>query len=234
MYKEFKEKYDAQGDSMLWKYMNLSKFLNLLNGKMYFNRIDCFEDKFEATYPKCNKIHKSIISSGRTDEEAEQLYEKLKEMAQNSMYVSCFHRNDFESAFMWKQYADADGIAIQTSVEKLKKCFHNEKRDIYICDVKYIDYDNEFMPENNIYYLGLHKRKSFKHEEEVRCIYTGDFTVQNNETGVLVETDLDVLIEKVYISPHAPTYLAKDVEKILRLYNINAEVVYSPLYTINK
>lgn len=33
-----------------------------------------------------------------------------------------------------------------------------------------MDYGKEFMPEGNGLYLGLHKRKSFEPESEVRCI----------------------------------------------------------------
>ena len=50
MYKKHDQLPNTEGQDTLWKYMSLSKFINLLNGKIYFNRIDCFEDVFESTY----------------------------------------------------------------------------------------------------------------------------------------------------------------------------------------
>lgn len=236
MYEEHPVLFSPKEKDVLWKYMSLPKFLNLLNGHLYFNRIDCFEDVFESTYPKYNELYRETLYRELYNGEyipTKETYDNIVEYAKKSMFVSCFHKNIYESAFMWKLYGGDNGVAIVTNVERLKMSLKNEKRKIYISDVKYIDYENEFMPESNTFYLGIHKRKSFEHEKEVRCIYSKNAEEMcKEETGILVSVDLKNLIEKVYISPYAPEYMKKDVEKILANVNLEAEVIYSPLYTI--
>lgn len=232
MYKEHPQLLNTQGNDTLWKYMSLSKFINMLNGKLYFNRVDCFEDVFESTYPVYNEEHRKDYYEDPLDKKA---YNTMASLSQKHTYVSCFHKNDYESAFMWKQYAGDEGIAIVTTVERLKKSFHVEENEIYICDVQYIDYTKEFMPEGNIYYLSLYKRKSFIHENEVRCLFGDNVSVPKypEAKGVLMNTDLNELIEKVYISPYAPKYMKEDVKNILLSKGLDVEVTYSPLYTIS-
>ena len=70
---------------------------------------------------------------------------------------------------MWKLYSENDGIAIKTTGKRLKKAFMSED-DIYVSKVNYIDYSTCFLPENNIFFLATHKRKSFEAEKEYRCI----------------------------------------------------------------
>lgn len=232
MYQEHSQLFNTQGNDKLWKYMSLSKFINLLNGRLYFNRVDCFEDVFECTYPTYNAEHRDDIYDTHIGIET---FDMIANIARKSTYVSCFHKNDYESAFMWKQYAGDEGVAIITTVDRLKESFRIEKNTIYICDVQYIDYSKEFLPERNIFHLSLYKRKSFIHENEVRCIF-GDDTANpkyKGEKGILMNVDLKELIEKVYISPYAPRYMKEDVKNILLDKGLDIEVIYSPLYTIN-
>lgn len=157
------------------------------------------------------------------------------DLSKQHTYVSCFHKNEYESAFMWKQYAGDEGVAIVTTVDRLKESFQHEENDIYICDVQYIDYAKEYMPEGNMFYLSLYKRKSFVHENEVRCIFGDDIDTPkyNGKTGILMNIDLEKLIDKVYISPYAPKYIENDVHNILLNKGLDVDVIYSPLYTIN-
>lgn len=229
MYKEHPSLFVPQNNDKLWKYMSLPKFLNLLNGKLYFNRVDCFEDVFESTFPEYNELHRKDVYKDMPIPSKE-VYDNIVEYSKKSTYVSCFHKNAYESAFMWKLYAEKDGVAIVTDVERLKMSFQNAKENIYISDVQYIDYENEFMPEGNAFYLSIYKRKSFVHENEVRCLLS--ISENSGKKGTLVDIVLNKLIEKVYISPYAPTYMKEDVEQILRSRGINVDVIYSPLLTI--
>ncbi len=231
MYEEHSMLEGPKDNDRLWKYMSLPKFLNLLNGKLYFNRIDCFEDVFEGTFPQYNRLHRDEVYGGKCPI-TQKSYDGIVNHAKKNIYVSCLHKNENETAFMWKLYAGEDGVAFVTSFKRLKEAFHDEKKSIYISNVQYIDYEKEFMPESNIFYLSIYKRKSFSHENEVRCIYMNDENKSDKPTGILMTVDLEKLIEKIYVSPYAPQYLKGDIENILRSKGLSAEVVYSPLYTI--
>jgi len=115
---------------VLWKYMSLSKFIALLvdNG-LWFNRIDCFEDVFEGRFPDFNeKLRPEVYGAERLSKEQYSIFEK---QSRESLFVSCFHANDYESAAMWTLYSKVEGIAIQTTAKNLKKAFSSEKRHIY-------------------------------------------------------------------------------------------------------
>ncbi|HFF3186763.1 TPA: DUF2971 domain-containing protein, partial [Bacillus cereus] len=85
------------------------------------------------------------------------------------------------------------------------------------------------------------KRLSFKHEEEVRVVYSAldekgfwdDTTKYEDIYGINLKVDLNELIESIYISPDAPPWFASVVEVILEKFNIDAKVIHSKLYELN-
>ena len=119
--------------------------------------------------------------------------------------------------------------------------FSNTKEAIYISNVQYIDYDKEFMPEGNGMYLAVHKRKSFEPEREVRCINVGmpnprELIADINEktpVGRFIDIDMEELIEEIYISPYAASYIKENVELIASKFNISAKIIQSKLFTLN-
>ena len=231
MYKEHPQLKNSEGNCKIWKYMNISKFLNLLNGTMYFNNVGNFEDVFEATYPVYNQVNRKSIY-GEDQVIPENLYKEIQKICRETMFVSCFHKSEYETAFMWNQYAGNEGIAIVSSIDRLKKCFCGTEEDIYICDVTYIDYLKDFLPEGNAMYLALYKRKSFSFENEVRCLFSDNKVnpKYKGKCGILFPVDLDLLIDKIYISPYAPKYLRDDLQRLINTYGLYKEVIYSPLY----
>lgn len=210
MYKKNEQLFEPDENCTLWKYMSFSKFINMLKGKMYFNRLDNFEDVFEGRFPQYNAEHRIDLYGKQILPKS--TYDELEQLIKKYIYVSCFHKNEYETAFMWKQYADDDGIAIKTTLKRLKKSFHKTSEIINISNVQYIDYNSEFMPEGNALYLGLHKRKSFEPENEVRCIYlkkakfkedsvdSSEKVIDPNEItphGEFIDIDLDILIKEM-------------------------------------
>ncbi len=246
MYESHEQLFDLDDKCILWKYMSFSKFINILKGKMYFNRLDSFEDVFEGTFPQYNVEHRKDFYGDQVI--PQNAYDTVEQVMKKSIYVSCFHRNEFETAFMWKQYADNDGVAIKTTLKRLKDSFHKTPENIHISAVRYIDYNKNFMPEGNAFYLALYKRKSFEPENEVRCIYWKQLKTKNTLSdpseaiidlhektsfGENIDIDLNMLIEEIYISPYASSYIKENVELITNKFNISAKVIQSQLFTLN-
>lgn len=107
--------------------------------------------------------------------------------------------------------------------------------------VQYIDYKTEFFDPSNIFNLAIHKRKSFEFEQEVRCIYMNvpesrkeKQSVLDVETpiGMKIPVDLNALVEKIYLSLYAPSYLEENVKMIMDKWNLHKDVIYSDLYTL--
>ena len=233
MYEKNDNMYFLADDVLLWKYMSFSKFVNLLSGNLYFNRIDSFEDVFEGHFP--DRIKKGLENSQYRN------ILVVEPLAQHILYVSCFHASDCETAFMWHQYSNQDGLAIQTTGKRLKEAFKITEENIYLSKVKYLDYATEFFEVNGLFSLAIHKRKSFEFEKEVRCICMkmpeGLKEKQSpldieTPTGIKIPINLDVLIDKIYLSPYAPSYLEENVKMIMDKWELHKDVINSDLYTI--
>lgn len=135
---EYIERLDTgDNNAVLWKYMDLSKFLYLITKSMlYFARLDQFEDIFEAEVPYANINN---IPSYVDLERQKNSYKKLSNFIRVVTYITCFHISSFESAAMWKLYSKDMGIAIQTNTGRLIEALKNEPQKIFIGKVKYID-----------------------------------------------------------------------------------------------
>jgi hypothetical protein len=144
--------------------------------------------------------------------------------------------NQHESAAMWKLYLKSDeGIAIQSTYGKLKRSLIDEEQ-IHIGVVKYIDYEKEWVDAGNLYSPFVHKRKSFEHEQEVRALVTkwptdepSDFSKDTINCGLKIKTDIETLVEQIYVAPSAPNWFAELVKAVVTRYGYDFEIVHSRL-----
>ena len=223
-------------DVKVWRYMDFTKFVSLLEKKsLYFARADKFDDPFEGSYSKLN-IEK------RFDTYPEDKIEKMSipyEKIPKFVFLNCWHLNDFESAALWNLYLKSnEGISIQSNFERLTECFHKyTDNNIFVGKVKYIDYDKDWLPEGNILYPFIHKRKSFEHEKEIRAVVLDlntinkkfDFNSSKFSHGFYVPIDLEILIEKIYVSPTSPDWFYTLVKSITNKYEIDKDIMKSNL-----
>ncbi|WP_338631544.1 DUF2971 domain-containing protein [Clostridium baratii] len=245
MYKEHNSFESIDDNKKIWRYMDFTKFIDILeNEALFFTRSDRFEDKFEGTLPIANEVIKEkenkILEDKIDYEHRKWTLELIKEVRKH-MLISCWHINDNESDAMWKLYSKStQSIAIQTNFGKLKKAFKNTDETVYIGKVKYIDYNLDVISESSLYNFWLHKRKAFSHENELRAIicrcdiskikYTNlDIIETKLDYGENVYVDLNMLIDSVYVSPLAEQWFADLVEKIIRRYGYGFKVNYSKL-----
>lgn len=156
--------------------------------------------------------------------------QKLNEQGKEKFGVSCWHINDYENEALWKIYTNqGQGIAIETTDEKLKASFITEK-DIHCDRVRYEDLDTAPIEKGHKYYGGWIKRKSFEYEKEYRAILMLDKSDYGE--GCLIRVDLDILIEKIHISPLMPSYFFDVVAYICKkeLADFDSKIFYSDLY----
>jgi len=149
--------------------------------------------------------------------------------------INCWHMNEHESAAMWKLYLKSDeGIAIQSTYKKLKKSLIDEE-SIYVGVVKYIDYESELIDAGNLFTPFLHKRKSFEHEREVRCITAkwppgpDTFSTDSIDSGLYIRIDIETLVEKIYIAPSAPDWFTELIKAVVNQYGYSFLIAQSKL-----
>ncbi len=208
------EQLEPASQGTLWKFMTFEFFSKLVDSEtLHFHQIGDFEDVFEGTYPIANKkLRPQIYTGGVIPKQTD--YDLIERMVRSNSYACCFHRRKFETAFMWKQYGN-DGVVIKTTVPRLKKCFHVANEKVYISPVFYIDYENKFLPEGNMYYLAFHKRRSFESEKELRAL------VWSEEPGVglQIKVDLSELFYEIYAAL-GKEGLAHAIETLLNYHRI--------------
>ena len=243
MYKEHPifEKPDDE-DTRIWRYMDFTKFVSLLDKQaLFFARADMLPDPFEGSYSKANIRLRPIIYKDIPRKIQRQLSVFMKDLRKFTI-INSWHMNEYESAAMWKLYLKTDeGIAIQSTFKRLTRSFNknmgNDGYTVYIGKVKYIDYETEWLPEGNTFYPFLRKRRSFKHEQELRAIIQKvpvkgdkmDLKQEIFDKGAYVPVDLNTLIERIFVSPTAPKWFNGLVESIVSKYNLKKKIMQSSL-----
>ncbi len=141
-------------------------------------------------------------------------WKRLTDIWANISYVNCWHICEHKSAFLWSVYAAAgDGIAIRTTLGKLKASLAAEARHLYMGQVKYINFEDEAISVRNLITPLYIKRKSFEAERELRvCFMTNPPLSGSVEEavkfpdGCYVRVELGELIGTVFVSPAAPQW----------------------------
>lgn len=234
----------ANEDIKIWRHLDFTKLLSLIDSRqLYFSRADKFDDPFEGSWPRLNVEARKYIPESISDEVGRNKYEAavntLPEIFKNwrrCIAINCWHANEHESVAMWKLYLKSnEGIAIQSTYKKFKNCILDAE-NVYIGKVKYIDYEIDVINANNILSPFNHKRKSFEHEKEIRGLIIRwpkeepfSFTKDTIDDGLTISVNLEMLIEKIYISPYAPARFKDLVGGVIKRYGYGFEIVQSEL-----
>ncbi len=213
-------------DTIVWKYLDLSKFLDLLlSKKLFMSRSDKFEDQYEGTFsePTFEEIKKLSINNP----DFLSYYKTHRE----KVAVSSWHINEYESFAMWQIFTqNSEGLAIQSTVKRLQDALIPEKNyKQYIGEVNYIDYKKEYIPFDDFFFPFLFKRKSFQYEREVRIITdVTDSYIKLND-GLKINVDITQLIEKIYIHPKSENWYKNLVIQLVKQLGFDFEIEKSDL-----
>jgi hypothetical protein len=228
-------------DKKIWRYMSLPKLLSLLTTKtLYLTKCSRLkiDDPFEGTLPKTTvdlatasddeilKVMPTVRDAAgserkTTKEDATMLRSVIptikSALAQGMIiertYVNCWYLADHESAAMWKLYA-SEGIAISSSVGKLKAVLYSHHEPIYFGKVYYINYNQEHINIGNLLNTILTKRKSYEHENELRIIICRD-EGHSAEPGIVIPIQPHQLIEQIYVAPSSEDWILETIRNTL-------------------
>lgn len=238
MYEEHPAFKSPPDDAVLWRYMDFTKFVSLLdNGALFFARADKLGDPFEGSYSRMNSEMRPKLYAGEIPEDSLQGWVHFTKEVRRYTLISCWHESLHESAAMWRLYSgEKDGIAIKSLFGSFKKSF-TTRENVSIGKVSYVDYERDFIPESNFLFPFLHKRKSFEHEREVRAIVlkipskddTVDISQEFFDIGKYFEVDLSLLIQEVIVAPYAPEWFLELINSVAARYNLDAPVARSSL-----
>jgi hypothetical protein len=219
-------KLPSDPSTIVWKYLDLSKFVDLLlYQKLFMSRSDKFEDQYEGTFsePTFEEIRK--LSLDNPD------FLDYYKTHRKNVVISSWHINEYESFAMWQIFTQkSEGLAIQSTLGRLQEALYLEKDyDQHIGEVNYIDYKKEYIPFDNTFFPFLFKRKSFQYEREIRII--SDLTLKNLniDNGLKIDIDIKKLIEKIYIHPKSENWYKNLVIELVKRLGFNFEIEKSDL-----
>jgi hypothetical protein len=219
-------KLPEDSETIVWKYLDLSKFLDLLiSRKLFMSRSDKFEDQYEGTFsePTFEEIKKLSINNPD--------FLKFYKTHREKVAISSWHINEYESFAMWQIFTqNSEGLAIQSTVKRLQNALVPEENyKQYIGQVNYIDYKKEYIPFDDMFFPFLFKRKSFQYEREVRIITdVGNNNIKLNE-GLKINVDINQLIEKIYIHPKSENWYKNLVIQLVTQLGFDFKIEKSDL-----
>ncbi|MDP2308692.1 MAG: hypothetical protein Q8P18_21910 [Pseudomonadota bacterium] len=233
---------------------------------LFFCRLDALEDKFEGMLPRSmvnlrREFHAK--HTGPVVEKYDALINEATDPAQAAMFnaertvvadsrdivlssiperractaVSCWHMNDEEAMGMWRTYGSPEfGIAIKSSVARLKEALRAVGEPVYVAKVEYHNYEsapargalmNRFVPV-------FWKQAAFRSEAELRCaVFDRDMSPTGiswfNPKGVSVPVDIDGLIERIVVSPAAAPWYIETVAALVQRFGFTGPVQPSEL-----
>lgn len=223
----------------LWRYMDLIKFIDLVTSKeLTLVNSTLMEDPLEGILHPQTQVQ-MVDLKGHLSEPSvltTELAQCINKGIRNTLYYSCWHSSEFESAAMWKLYSNQNGIAIKTSVKRLKESINYVNyKELNLFKVNYYTDINNYIRANPEYFDAytplINKRISYEHEKEVRLIWhPRDY---NNQYPIRrINVNLEQLIDNIYISPLLDDWQFKAIERFVQSIGLNVVVTKSKLHNL--
>jgi len=213
-------------ETVVWKYLDLSKFLELLlSQQLFMSRSDKFEDQYEGTFSEPSFEEMKKLSADNP--EFLDYYKTHREQ----VVVSSWHINEYESYAMWQIFTKTnEGLAIRSTVGRLQEAVAPELNfEQHIGEVNYIDYKREYIPFDDAFFPFLFKRKSFQYEREIRIITDLSAHKLQINDGLKINVDIRKLIDKIYIHPKSENWYKKLIIALLHKLDFDFMIEKSDL-----
>lgn len=218
-----------EDSQVIWRYFDFSGFLSLIsNASLYFCRCDKFDDKWDGLYSATPELLEKFPLTSPTNVDIVRSHMGLKEFIRSTTFANCWHMNTDESAAMWEIYtAKNNGIAIASTIGRLKDAFKVSSRQIWIGEVTYGHFsDPDLAVHDNVLPSLLVKRREYEFEREVRALSWDKLDASRivseeepetgkHDLGFLCPIDLRSLIDSVIIAPKLRSGMVQIVQSIL-------------------
>lgn len=219
----------ANIDAPLWHYTDINKLRSILeHNALYFCRADLLGDDHEGSTTTPTIEYRKTFYQGATPHFIEHGVVEMAELWTKCTYISCWHNSKNESRDMWKLYAkDKSGVAIKTSISRLKKGILDRESEFCLGFVQYLDYDNDYVSEANAFLPFFYKRDMFMHEREFRIMTSKLDDIGGVQAGtkvpkkgLFIPIDIKTVIEKIVIAPTANTKAIDSVKTLLNKHDM--------------
>lgn len=205
MYRQHGQLQEPKNTQKLWRYLTYERMREVITeGTLYFSNIASLNDRLEGMLsPRTvENIRRQFTGDIETANKGISIFNNSRE----NFYINSWHMNDTESYLMWRAYGNRE-CAIQTDYEQLVLSLGNELPEIHGGVVKYIDYEQEALPLNNLLSPVTYKDLPYKDEREFRLLFWRLCGVNLNypvdKKSIKIHIDPNSLIENIYINPNS-------------------------------
>jgi len=219
----------------IWRYLDFTKFISILEMKsLFFVFAENLNDPFEGSLSALNKKLQPTLFEKKFFQNNINRSEMRTRVA-----VNCWHINTHESAAMWKLYAKTnEAVCVQSTYGCLRDALPKLFR---LSEVRYVDYQTDWIPESHPLMPFIFKRKSFEHEHELRAMIDIQnidehlfkfMGMQPSEEGLYKNISINNLIKSIYVAPDSSDWFFELVKKSCKTYGLNeVSVIRSSLET---
>ncbi len=253
---------DAEMDDVVWRYLTFPKFVSLITFRaLWFSKLSALTDQLEGEMP--HKVDREMLDEYRSwnNSKAAGFGPQIEELNRRNVadgreltLVNCWFGNATESADMWREYAGRDGVAVVSTIGRLRRHVQCNPEFSQVGRVRYIDHAIHEMSQYHATQAGqrafLKDARGFSHEKEVRmttfnvkgpmCVnfdgsemardsYAGAGMNNFDKPGLYIKADLQRLITKVVIPSHSETWFEATVSRLLHLSRLTLTVERSSL-----
>lgn len=208
----FENETDFPDDTPVYRYLSTDSFLHLVEfNRLLFSRITSWPDSFEGSrFTFLDKVHNKTDFPGRSKDDFYATCWSLQtddprlfeEAADYEKAVQELRRNG--SAAMWESYCKNGGVRIRTTLGKLNKLLKSKISEcqLFRGKVYYEPADswNTTIKAPTLISTLLHKRVSFRYENEYRYILVPDRAISQSIITVKVPNLFD-LLDEILVCP---------------------------------
>jgi len=216
-------------DAVLWRYLSLTRFVDLLKRKsLWFSRMDQFDDPLEGTFTDM-ELKELANNPGASWLMSVGLPLPEVDAARTTYFINCWREGPHESMAMWDIYGKGGiTVAIKSDVGRLKAALTRYEYGVYLARVQYISWDIATWPAREALHC-FRKDRSYEHEAEVRAAFwfCKEGLFRDAATGIPLGVDLSRLVTDVVVGPREQEETAQLVEIILKRYELPIPVTVS-------
>ena len=219
------------GDLKLWRYMNLAKFISMLDkSAIWLARADTLRDKHEGRFPDAMRdwIEKAYEGFSSNDPSPVKDAKDFQDYLVKNTFISCWHKNSDENMVMWEIYGgDTNAIAIQTTVDLMFENIDSSRLCGYSFLLQPVIYKRPEDVLDRLLYeqCFFRKRPHFAFEKEVRIsldTYCRSNPSKVTPYGYALSVSVSALIASVWVHPDSSEWFVEAVNSITRRYKVPA------------
>jgi hypothetical protein len=212
-------------DTVIWRYLDLPRFLAFIGeSSLYFRRVDKLADSYEGIPPAS-----TFGPSGPCAPRDRHLWNEARGFG----YVNCWSVAPEDHALLWQAYAGPQGVALRSTVGKLRSVL---PWDAALGRVEYVDHSDPDLPPSPPPIACFLKRRNFAAEEELRAWLPFDpegrfdLSLADLPDGRAVPIDIETFVDQIRLSPSMPEILRLALPRVIRGLGLRRlEIVESTL-----